>query len=144
MPNRTAYAASKHAMIGFFESLRIELDGTGVAVTIICPGFVQTDIRKNALGADGKPLGESHLRESEVMLVDECVRQSLRAIAHRHRDLVMTPHWTATAIAKVVAPEVVDRIALRAIQQGASSEEGGASSEDRGSRSEEGGARGKG
>ena len=123
VPNRTAYAASKHAMVGFFESLRIELDGSGVTVTIICPGFVQTDIRKNAFGADGKPLGESHLRESDVMLVDECVRQTVEAMAHRRRDLVMTPHWTLTGIAKVVAPGVVDGMAARAIRRGARSEE---------------------
>jgi NAD(P)-dependent dehydrogenase (short-subunit alcohol dehydrogenase family) len=52
---RTGYSASKHALHGFFESLRAELKGSGVKVTMVCPGFTATDIYKNALDGDGRP-----------------------------------------------------------------------------------------
>src|SRR5512140_3868726 len=56
VPTRSAYAASKHAMAGFFDSLRIELSGSGVSVTMIYPGFVSSEVRQRAAGPDGKPL----------------------------------------------------------------------------------------
>ena len=48
VPERTGYAASKHAMVGFFESLRIELRDSGVDVTIIAPDFVVSQIHRRA------------------------------------------------------------------------------------------------
>jgi short-subunit dehydrogenase len=57
---RTAYAASKHALHGFFEALRAEVFAEGIAVTMICPGFVKTDIAKKALAAAGTPNAEGH------------------------------------------------------------------------------------
>ena len=50
---RTGYSASKHAMHGLFTSLRAELKGKGVHVMIVCPGFIETNLQKRALGADG-------------------------------------------------------------------------------------------
>ena len=58
VPKRTAYAATKHAMAGFFDSLRIELDGTGVSVTVVYPGFVFSEINQRALQPNGQPFGE--------------------------------------------------------------------------------------
>jgi NAD(P)-dependent dehydrogenase (short-subunit alcohol dehydrogenase family) len=52
---RTGYAASKHALHGFFDSLRSEIEPLGVNVLLVCPSFIQTGIEKNALGGDGKP-----------------------------------------------------------------------------------------
>ncbi len=59
VPERTAYAASKHALVGFFESLRIELAGSGVDVTLIAPDFVVSEIHRRAIGPDGAPLGQN-------------------------------------------------------------------------------------
>ena len=56
-PLRSAYAASKHALHGFFDSLRAEIHDDNLRVTIVCPGFVRTNISLNALTADGKPQG---------------------------------------------------------------------------------------
>src|SRR5262245_8744466 len=64
VPTRSGYAASKHAMTGFFDSLRIELAETGVSVTVIYPGFVTSAIRTRATGADGQPLRKSPIREA--------------------------------------------------------------------------------
>ncbi len=56
-PLRSAYAASKHALHGFFDSLRAELGDSPVRITIACPGFVRTNISINALTGSGKPQG---------------------------------------------------------------------------------------
>jgi NAD(P)-dependent dehydrogenase (short-subunit alcohol dehydrogenase family) len=66
VPTRTGYAASKHALFGFFDSLRIELEGTGVGVTMIAPDFVLSEIHRRALGHDGKPLGKVLCRETRL------------------------------------------------------------------------------
>ena len=118
LPTRSGYAASKHAMVGFFDSLRIELRETGVTVTLIYPGFVTSEIRKWAYGADGKPLEKSPVRESEVMTAEECARIMINAIARRKREEVMTLRGKLGQWLKLIAPAVVDRIARKAIQEG--------------------------
>lgn len=118
VPTRSGYAASKHAMVGFFDTLRIELAPDGINVTIIYPGFVATDTRKHAFGPDGKPLGESPVREKEVMTVDECVDLMLPAIQKRKRELVMTLRAKVGQYVKLFAPGLVDNIARRAIETG--------------------------
>lgn len=118
VPTRSGYAATKHAMAGFFDSLRIELQDDGVSVTMVYPGFVSTGIRTHAFGPDGKPLPSSPVRESEVMTPEECARQTLAAMTGRRRELIMTLRGKVGAWVKLVAPGVVDRIARRAIEQG--------------------------
>jgi len=118
VPTRTGYAASKHAMTGFFDSLRIELAGSGVTVTMIYPGFVSTGIRENATGPDGKPIRVSPVREGEVMSVEDCARRIVRAIERRERDVVMTARGRMGLWLKLFAPGLVDRIARRAIERG--------------------------
>ena len=118
VPTRSGYAASKHAMAGFFDSLRIELAETGVSVTVAYPGFVRTATRERAFGADGRPLGESPVRESEVMSAEECARLIVRAAAARQREVIMTARGRVGLWLKLVAPGLVDRIAARAIAKG--------------------------
>ncbi|HTS84940.1 MAG TPA: SDR family oxidoreductase [Usitatibacter sp.] len=118
VPTRTGYSAAKHAMTGFFDSLRIELDGSGVTVTMIYPGFVATGIRENATGPDGKPILVSPVKEGEVMGVEECVRQIVKAMEHRDREVVMTARGKMGQWLKLIAPSVVDRIAKRAVEKG--------------------------
>ncbi|MBD1929486.1 SDR family oxidoreductase [Trichocoleus sp. FACHB-90] len=112
VPTRTGYVASKHAMQGFFDTLRIELQGTEVDVLVVSPGFVATDIRQRALGANGQPLGQSPRDESKGnMPVDECVRQIVWAMERRKREHLMTLKGKVTPWAKLIAPGFVDRIA---------------------------------
>ena len=118
VPTRSGYAASKHAMRGFFDSLRIELEGSGVTVTMIYPGFVATGIRENATGPDGKPVAVDPLDPNVVMSPGECARQIIAATVRRSRDLVMTPRGKFAQWAKLIAPRFVDRIARRAIERG--------------------------
>jgi short-subunit dehydrogenase len=118
VPTRTGYAASKHAMAGFFDSLRIELAGSGVDVTMVYPGFVSTGIRENATGPDGLPIEVSPVREGEVMTVEACAARIVRAIEGREREVVMTARGKIGLWLKLVAPALVDRIARRAIERG--------------------------
>jgi short-subunit dehydrogenase len=118
VPTRSGYAASKHAMTGFFDTLRIELADSGVSVTMVYPGFVSTGIRENASGPDGKPIQVSPVKEGEVMSVEECARITLKAITARKREVVMTARGRIGLFLKLVAPGLIDRIARRAIETG--------------------------
>jgi short-subunit dehydrogenase len=118
VPTRSGYAASKHAMAGFFDSLRIELSDSGVSVTMIYPGFVKSEIRERAAGADGKPLGQSLVHESEVMTAETCARIIISAAAKRKREEVMTLRGKLGQWIKLIAPGMVDRVARQIIERG--------------------------
>jgi short-subunit dehydrogenase len=118
VPTRTGYAASKHAVIGFFDSLRIELAGSGVDVTVLCPYFVRSEIHKRAAGIDGRPLGTTPMKEDRIMTAEDCAERSVAAMARRQRMLVFTAKGKLGRLAKLVAPALVDRIARRAVERG--------------------------
>jgi short-subunit dehydrogenase len=118
VPTRTGYSAAKHAMTGFFDSLRIELEDSGVAVTMIYPGFVATGIRENATGPDGKPILVSPVKEGEVMSVEDCARRIVAAMERRDREVVMTARGKIGLFLKLLAPSLIDRIARRAVEKG--------------------------
>jgi len=84
---RSAYCASKHAIIGFCDSLRAETYEHGIAVTTICPGFVRTNTSFNALTADGTPYQKMDEDIHHGMSADECARQIVRAIQARKREV---------------------------------------------------------
>jgi len=117
VPTRSGYAASKHAMQGFLDSVRIELRGTGVDVLVVSPGFVKTDIRAKVLGPNGRPLDESPRDENVGMSVEECTSIIVRAVDRRSREVVMTARAKIGLWLKLVAPSVVDRIAERAVRE---------------------------
>lgn len=118
VPTRTVYAASKHAMAGFFDSLRVELMDDGVAVTMIYPGFVQSEVRTRALGPDGQSVGSSTAQEDQAMTAEECARIISRATARRKREVVMTTRARLGLWMKLIAPSVVDNISMKAIENG--------------------------
>jgi short-subunit dehydrogenase len=117
-PTRIGYAASKHAAIGFYDSLRIECSDNGVSVTVICPDFVSTGIRERSLGADAKPLSTSTINEARVMTVERCVELTIGAIIKRKRELIMSMRGKVGLWLKLIAPKLVDRIARNAIEKG--------------------------
>jgi short-subunit dehydrogenase len=117
VPTRSGYAASKHAMQGFLDSVRIELHHTGVDVLVVSPGFVKTDIRSKVLGPDGRPRETSPRDESDGMSVEECTSIIVRAVDRRTRDVVMTPRAKLGMFLKLIAPRIVDRIAERAVRE---------------------------
>lgn len=87
---RSAYSASKHALHGFFETLKLEEANNNIKVTLLCPGGVQTDISKNALESDGKPYGETDKMQAEGMPVGECVKQMIEAIRKEKPEVIIS------------------------------------------------------
>lgn len=79
-PRRSAYSASKHALHGWFESLREETLGTGLEITLLVPGWVRTEISEKALEADGSPHGELDSGQAGGISPEECARRALPAI----------------------------------------------------------------
>ena len=118
VPMRTGYSAAKAALNAFCDSLRIELVGSGVSVTVVCPGFVGTGSRQRNLGADGLPLGRSPVDEEAMMTVADCTRQLLDAAEHRDRELVMTARARLGMWLKLFVPSLVDRMASQAMARG--------------------------
>jgi short-subunit dehydrogenase len=116
-PLYTGYSASKHAMQGFFDSLRIELHGSGVDVLVVSPGPVATSIQANRLAGDGKVPVTKEQQGSGEMHVHECARQIARAIRGRRRELVMTVPGKLIGWMKQLAPASVDRLVDRAVRR---------------------------
>lgn len=116
VPGRTAYAATKFAMTGFFEALRSEVKLRGVSVTTAFPGVVTTNIRVRGYNAQGRPLGKSGLKEDDAMSVEECARLIVDGMERRQREVVMTAKGKLGRFLKLLAPGVVDDMALAALK----------------------------
>jgi short-subunit dehydrogenase len=117
VPGRTAYSATKFAMTGFFEALRIELQPSGVSVTIAYPGVVATEIRYRGFNAAGQAAGKSGLDESDAMSVEQCARLIVDGTEARKRDIVMSAKGKVGRWMKLLAPAMVDRMALKALNR---------------------------
>ncbi len=116
VPTRTAYSAAKHAVIGFFDALRVELMDSGVSVTIACPDFVVSQIHKRALGADGQPLGVSPMAGADIMTAEACAAVMVRAIERRERMAFTSARGRFGRWLKLLAPGALDRMAAKAIR----------------------------
>jgi short-subunit dehydrogenase len=117
VPGRTAYSATKFALVGFFEALRTELSEAGVSVTLAYPGVVATETRRRGFNAAGQPAGRSGLDERGAMSVAECARLILEGTLQRRRDVVMTAKGKLGRWLKLIAPGMVDRLAIKALQR---------------------------
>ena len=82
---RTGYAASKHALHGFYDSLRAELAEDGVDVTLVCPSFVATGIGRNALGGDGRPVRHGQVTVGRPLDPADVAARVVDAVARRRR-----------------------------------------------------------
>jgi len=110
LPARTGYSASKYAMHGFLETLRIETLRQGLHVMIFCPGFTESNIRKTALVADGSAQGESPRKEEKMMKAEEVASRILRGIEKRKRLVVLTFEGKFTYCFKKWFPSWLDRL----------------------------------
>lgn len=118
VPCRSGYCASKHAVIGFFEALRIELEGSGVTVTIVAPDFVVSSIHKRALSGDGTVLGDSPMQEAKIMSAERCAELIARATQRRERLRITSMRGKLGRFVRLVFPRFIDRLAARAIDSG--------------------------
>ncbi len=115
VPGRTTYCATKFAQTGFFEALRVELQPEGVDVTIVYPGVVATEIRRNGWNAKGETAGSSGLSETSAMSVEECAGLIVSAMRARRREEVMSTKGKLGRWLKLIAPAKVDAMARAAL-----------------------------
>ncbi|HOD47085.1 MAG TPA: SDR family oxidoreductase [Opitutaceae bacterium] len=88
-PMRSSYSAAKHALHGYFDSLRAEVWREGIRVTLVCPGYVDTAISKHALAADGSRPGSPRPRRRRGMPADRCADAILRAIIRDREEIAL-------------------------------------------------------
>jgi dehydrogenase/reductase SDR family member 7B len=88
-PVRSGYAASKHALHGFYDSLRAEVAPGGVVVTLICPGFIRTEVSVHALMGNGTPQGTMDGAQAAGMAPEQCAAAILAAIRHNRAEVVI-------------------------------------------------------
>jgi len=102
---RSAYSASKHALHGFFETLRAELEGRNVKVTLVCPGRIKTDISVNSLTGDGSLYGKMDKGQENGVPVGKCARIIARAIEHNRKEVFIgVPELFLLSIKRVCTP----------------------------------------
>jgi len=90
LPGRSGYSASKFAVRGFLDSVRIENRRSGLHVLVAAPGFTTSEIRKHALLADGSLQGATPRDENKMMSAEECARHIYRSVKWRRRKLILT------------------------------------------------------
>jgi len=88
-PMRSAYSASKHALHGYFESLRAETWKENIQVTIVCPGYIQTNISVNAIREDGKAYGKMDENQAKGMKPVVCARKILSAVQKGKQEVLI-------------------------------------------------------
>lgn len=100
---RTGYAASKHALHGFFDSLRVELEPAGVKTLLVCPSFIRTGIENNALAGDGGPVRHAQAivgaRPSPEAVAGKIFRAAVRERRLLLPDRVSRLSWWASRLA---------------------------------------------
>ncbi|HEY9535508.1 MAG TPA: SDR family oxidoreductase [Mucilaginibacter sp.] len=110
LPGRTGYSASKFAMNGFLDSLRVENLKTGVHVMTACPGFTASNIRNTALNKDGNQQGESSLHEEKMMTSEEVAKLIANGVEKRERTLIMTGQGKLTVLLSKIIPGILDKL----------------------------------
>jgi len=113
---RTGYAASKHAMHGFFESLRTELAPQGVAVMMVCPSFIATRIDRNALGGDGQPVRHAQVTVGRPLTAEAAAERIVAAAARRPRMLFIGRTARQAWWLSRVAPGLYERLMSRRLR----------------------------
>jgi len=112
VPERGAYNASKHALHGLFETLRGELDGTGVNVMLVCPGYTATDLRKNVLVGDGSTAPQPVLASGRVASPQDVAEAIYQGALKRRRLLVLSNlDWRSRLIARCF-PKAFEQLLL--------------------------------
>lgn len=112
LPGRTGYAASKHAMDGFLNTLRLENIKKGLHVLIVHPGFTSSNIRKSALTKNGTPQKETHRNEEKMMSSEKVAQIIARAIIKKEKNLILTREGKLVVWLHKNFPSLTDRIIL--------------------------------
>lgn len=106
---RSAYAATKHALHGFFDCLRAEVAPYGVRVTIASPGWVRTNISFNALRGDGTTFGKMDTEHANAISAAECAEGILRAVANKKAKVYIGGAERYGVLVRRLLPGLYDR-----------------------------------
>jgi len=87
VPYRSGYCAAKHALHGFFETLRAELYDKGIRVTMFCPGFIRTKISVNAVAADGKKNATMDDAQKGGLSAEQCASQMVKGMVRENNEV---------------------------------------------------------
>ncbi len=117
LPGRTGYSASKFAIHGFMDTLRIEHLHEHLHVMVACPSFTSTNIRKTALNKVGHIQGESPRDESKMMTAEQVAHRIIRGISHRRRTLIMTSKGKLIVFLNKMFPWFIDKQTFNAMAQ---------------------------
>jgi dehydrogenase/reductase SDR family member 7B len=109
-PRLSAYAASKHALHGYFDSLRAELHARHIQVTIVVPGFIRTDILRHALVRSGSRYGKSLPEYERGMDPERCATHVLRAVAQRREEVLIGGSEMLTVYLNRFFPTLLSRL----------------------------------
>jgi UDP-glucose 4-epimerase len=112
---RCGYAASKHALHGLFESMRAELQPKGVDVMMVCPGFTDTGIGRNALGGDGGPARNVRTTTGSAAPPETVATAILDGLLRRRRLLVLSPVGKLSYLVSRVSPGTYEKLMARAL-----------------------------
>lgn len=110
LPARTGYSASKFAIYGFLDTLRVEHLKDGLHVMIFAPGFTASNIRFTALTADGSAQGETPRDEGSMMSAEAVAKRLVKGVYKRKREIVLTPIGKLTVLLNKFFPALVDRL----------------------------------
>jgi len=112
-PGRSTYAAAKHALHGYFDSLRAEVWRDGIKVTLVCPGYVLTQVSANALGARGEKHGRTDATHERGISAERCAAATLRAIARGKEEIAVGGLETWAIPLKRFLPGLASRVIRR-------------------------------
>ena len=112
-PGRSTYAAAKHALHGYFDSLRAELWREGIKVTLVCPGYVKTSISANALGPRGEQPGRTDGTHMTGIAPEKCAAAIVRGVARGREEVYVGGGEVAGIYVKRFAPWLLSRIVRR-------------------------------
>src|SRR5262245_25716261 len=110
IPLRSAYAASKHALHGFFDALRAETEKDGIRVTIVCPGYIRTKVSENALRGDGSRYGTTDDTHQKAMLPEVAAPIILDGVAKGKREVRVGGREIHAIWLKRLLPGLVARV----------------------------------
>jgi dehydrogenase/reductase SDR family member 7B len=113
-PYRSSYAASKHALHGFFDTLRAEHFQDNLFVTMICPGFIRTNVSINALTADGSTLGKMDEAQEKGMSPEDCATEIFSAVTQKKEEVYIGGKETLAVHIKRFLPGIFSKIIKKA------------------------------
>lgn len=108
-PLRSAYAASKHALHGYFDSLRAEVYDKNVTITLVCPGFIKTNVSINALTANGRLQGTMDDAQANGMSAEACATEIMKAIGAKKEEVYIGGKEKKAVLLKRFFPNVFSK-----------------------------------